>query len=381
MERITSKLTRVLVVTLLCAAAATTASSQQQPKVDLDALAVRGEAIVNADPDPLVAELHNQQPEGPSRRGFYIGMAISERHTLPGRNKDGICASLPADEPAGCSSAVSFSVERNRNAPLASRGAAIAKSDPAAARMRNATRDVFYKLGFDIGLAAAERQTLPGEGKDRLRDSLLPALREGFSDAVSYTLERNRNDAALGATTETSSAPPVGVASPEDSGGGALEKKRDRSRTSAAFQPENSIKVSVRYKKEFGYKGDTNAFGYVGPTSCDAFSISALPDPSVRLEYLIGIHSDSIMEEAGGYYMCSYLVSDLPLNQPIRVSVGMSGLGQAGPWKGGSQAQPPPGQQRTIIIVSGRDGGPLTLTPTQPRAQQLFEMVYTSQPH
>lgn len=30
---------------------------------------------------------------------------------------------------------------------------------------------------------------------------------------------------------------------------------------------------------------------------------------------------------------------------------------------------------RTIIIVSGRDGGPLTLTATQPRARQLFEMV------
>jgi hypothetical protein len=166
-----------------------------------------------------------------------------------------------------------------------------------------------------------------------------------------------------------------------DSRGGPLEKKRDPAGTRAAFQPENTIKVSVRYRTELGYEGDTNAFGNVGPTSCSAFSVSvAVGDGSTRPENLIRISSDSKMDEAGGYYQCNYLVSEIPLNQPIRVSVSVSGINQFGAWKGGSQAQPPPGQQRTIIIVSGRDGGPLMLTATQPRARQLFEMVYTSQP-
>ncbi len=45
MEKITSKLTRVLVVTLLCATVVTTASSQEQPKaIDLNALADRSAA-------------------------------------------------------------------------------------------------------------------------------------------------------------------------------------------------------------------------------------------------------------------------------------------------------------------------------------------------
>jgi len=86
------------------------------------------------------------------------------------------------------------------------------------------------------------------------------------------------------------------------------------------------------------------------------------------------------MDEVSDYYFCNYLVSDVPLNQPIIVNVGLSGIDQSAIWKGGSQGQPPPGHQRTIIIVSGREGTPLTLTATQPRARQLFEMVYASQP-
>ena len=214
MERIISKLTRVLVAVVVCAAAATSVRSQDKPNlIDVNALAARGEAIANE--DPLAVELRNQQPEGPARRGFDIGMGIADGQTLPGPGKDRICASLNPAEGRGCRIAVLFSVERNRNAVLASKGAAIATADPDAARRRNATSDVFYRLGFDIGLAAAEGQTLPGPGKDRLRDSLLPTLREGFSTAVSFTLERNRNDADLGATSGTTAGPAERAASNE----------------------------------------------------------------------------------------------------------------------------------------------------------------------
>ncbi len=210
MKRIQSKLTGAFVVLLLFAAAVTTANSQPPGKtIDLNALAARGEAIVNADPDPLVLELRNQQPEGPNQRGFYIGMAIAEGHTLPGPGKDRICASLPRGESQECSIAVSLSVDRNRNADLAARGAAIAKTDPLVARARtmvlarprdpnnpNPDRrspDVLYTLGFDIGMAAAEGQTAPGPGKQKIHDALSLRAQGGFATAVTFSLERNRN--------------------------------------------------------------------------------------------------------------------------------------------------------------------------------------------
>ena len=204
MERITRKVTRGLFVTLLCAATAATASSQEkQNLVDVNALAARGEAIVNADPDPLVAELRNQQPED-GQRGFYIGMGAAEGHTLPGRGKDRICASLPAAESRGCSIAVLFSVDRNRNAALAARGAAIAKTDPLVARARTmvparrvsdrpSSHDVLYTLGFDIGIAAAEGHTLPGPGKQKIHDALNSRSQTAFATAVTFSLDRNRN--------------------------------------------------------------------------------------------------------------------------------------------------------------------------------------------
>src|SRR5258708_4123924 len=123
----------------------------------------------------------------------------------------------------------------------------------------------------------------------------------------------------------------------------------DRIRT----QPLNSIQVQVRYKKEYGYKYDSGVFAGSGPSSFDAFSISARPDPSVGLEHLYGIHKMDKMVESNGFYVCDFLVTDLPLNAPIRVGVDLADQRNLPleAWKGGSQAQPPPGQQRTIIIV------------------------------
>jgi hypothetical protein len=203
MERITSKLMRVLVVTLSCAAAVTVVSSQEkQNLVDVNALAAKGEAIANADPDPLVAVLRNQQPEE-GQRGFYIGMGVAEGHTLPGPGKDRVCASLPAAESRGCSIAVLFSVDRNRNANLAARGAAIAKTDPFVAQARTilparrvsdrpSSPDVLYTLGFDIGIGAAEGHTLPGPGKQKIHDALNARSQIAFATAVTFSLDRNR---------------------------------------------------------------------------------------------------------------------------------------------------------------------------------------------
>jgi hypothetical protein len=138
------------------------------PGLEKTCLAVKkGEALANE--DPLAVELRNQQPNDSARQGFDIGMAVAEGNTLPGPGKDRACASLNSpEEQGGCRIAVSFSVERNRNAKFAEKGAEIAQADQGVAEARNTTTDVFYRLGFDIATGiygdpalGAHRATLP----------------------------------------------------------------------------------------------------------------------------------------------------------------------------------------------------------------------------
>ena len=164
--------------------------------IDLNALAARGEAIANA--DLLVAELRNQQAEGSSRRGFDIGIAAAERDTLPGAGKQKIHDSLTPTEQGGFDTAVSFSLERNRNADLAAKGVAIAKVDPIVERARTVETDAFYSLGFDIATGifgdpalGATGNTATGPGSLRIRDSLSAAGQRGFNASVTLHLSRN----------------------------------------------------------------------------------------------------------------------------------------------------------------------------------------------
>ena len=167
------------------------------------------------------------------------------------------------------------------------------------------------------------------------------------------------------------------------------DKDRTREYETITAQPLNSIQVQIRYRTEYGYKYDSGVFGGSGPSSCDAFSISAQPDPSVRQEHLFGIHKTDKMRESGGFYVCDFLITDLPLNAPIKVSVDLAERRSLPfeTWKGGSEAQPSQGQQRTIIIVSGRASREgraqdenVMLTETQPSATRIFEMVYAPAP-
>jgi hypothetical protein len=84
---------------------------------------------------------------------------------------------------------------------LAAKGPAIAEQDPLAVELREQQPDAAARRGFDIGMAAAENQTGPGPGKDRIRDSLPADERAGFIAAVAFSLERNKYAAraALGA--------------------------------------------------------------------------------------------------------------------------------------------------------------------------------------
>jgi hypothetical protein len=203
MKRMTLKLTRVLIVTLLCATGVTTASSQESPKVDENALAARGEEIANQ--DPLALELRNLLSGDPMRQGFYIGMAAAEGQTVPGPGKQKIHDSLSKDKQVGFSVAVSFSLERNRNAELAAVGAKIALADPLVAEARNARPPdellgwrsdiIFYRLGFDIATGifgdrarGALGNTATGPGSLKIRDSLSAAGQGGFNASVKLHL-------------------------------------------------------------------------------------------------------------------------------------------------------------------------------------------------
>lgn len=193
MEKASSKLRHPFVLLLILIAAVTTASSQQAP--DLDALAAKGEAIANA--DPLSSELRNQVSEGPSRRGFYIGMAVAEGQTLPGPGKDRLGNSLIPAEREGFKTAVSFSVDRNRNADLAKKGAVIATMDPTVAEARTVVKDVLYWLGFDIATGifgdpalGAQGKTAKGPGSLGIRDLLSDRAKSGFNASMEFHLRK-----------------------------------------------------------------------------------------------------------------------------------------------------------------------------------------------
>jgi hypothetical protein len=155
----------------------------------MDVLAAKGKAI--ALQDPLAVELRNREPAGPSRRGFDIGMAAAEGQTAPGPGKQKIHDALRPAEQIGFTTAVSFSLERNRNAEFATKGAAIAKVDPIVANARTVNPSVFYWLGFDIATGifgdlalGGEGHTSEGPGSQAIRDGLSAAGQKGFRAAV-----------------------------------------------------------------------------------------------------------------------------------------------------------------------------------------------------
>ncbi len=271
-------------------------------------------------------------------------------------------------------------LEAQCRAYLAAKGAAIAEADSIVAAARTAEPDVLYRQGFDIATGifgdpalGAQGNTATGPGSLGIRDSLSAAGQSGFNASVTLHLSRNYKRAS----GEVTSIDNFGKRN------AALDKAY------AELQPTNSVRVQVRYKKEYGYKYDSGVFAGSGPSSCDAFYVSAQPDASVRLEHPYSTHKIDKMRESEGFYVCDFLITDLPFNAPITVGVDLVDKRSLPfeTWKGGSQAQPPPGQQRAIIIVGGRasrerraQDGTVTLTQTQPRATQVFEMVYAAQP-
>jgi hypothetical protein len=121
------------------------------PPTKWDGLVATGEAL--AGQDPLTMLLRDQTLGGLLKRGFYIGLALGEKDTEPGKGKDKVRDSLSSTEQMGFVMALNFSLARNRNAKLAATGAAIAAADASIAGLRNLQPNAFYRLGFDVATA------------------------------------------------------------------------------------------------------------------------------------------------------------------------------------------------------------------------------------
>ena len=124
-------------------------------------------------------------------------MAVAEGHTAPGPGKDKIRDGLSQAEQIGFNTAVAFSLERNRNAEFAAKGAAIVKVDPIVAEARTVNPSVFYWLGFDIATGifgdpklGANGNTLIGPGSEKIRATLSPDGQKGFNDSLAFNVVR-----------------------------------------------------------------------------------------------------------------------------------------------------------------------------------------------
>jgi len=73
---------------------------------------------------------------------------------------------------------------------LAIKGAMITDADPLSLVLRSQQAAGAGQYGFDVGMAAAEKDTAPGPGKQHIRDSLPMDQQAGFDAAVMYSLER-----------------------------------------------------------------------------------------------------------------------------------------------------------------------------------------------
>jgi hypothetical protein len=161
----------------------------------MDVFAAKGEALAST--DPLATILREREPAGPSRRGFDIGMGVWDGNTLPGSGKDKIHDGLSPAEQIGFGSAAAFSMDRNKNIELASKGASIAKTDPLVAKARS-NASVLFTLGFDIAAGhfgdvalGGDGSTLEGPGSLAIQNGLSSDGQRGFREAVDLYVKQH----------------------------------------------------------------------------------------------------------------------------------------------------------------------------------------------
>lgn len=167
-----------------------------------------------AEADEAVKAVRSNEPDPLYQLGFDIATAIfgdkalgAQGNTATGPGSLGIRNSLSDDAKWGFDAAVKFHLSRGSGgtstsySAFAARGNELANADPLALELRSRQNAAGGQRGFDIAMGAAEGQTAPGPGKQRIRDSLPLAEQAGFDAALLYTLDRNRyaDRAAIGA--------------------------------------------------------------------------------------------------------------------------------------------------------------------------------------
>jgi len=161
-----------------------------------DTLSSKGEAIANA--DPLIGAIRDAQAVGACRRGFYVGLATEFNNTLWGPGAQSIKDGLDGAEQVGFNVAAALCLQRNNNADIAAKGAAIVKVDPTVAAARALKQPAgLYWLGFDIGTGifgdpalGALGNTLMGPGSEKIRASLDSDGRLGFDAGRDFNLKK-----------------------------------------------------------------------------------------------------------------------------------------------------------------------------------------------
>jgi len=143
----------------------------------------------------------------------------------------------------------------------------------------------------------------------------------------------------------------------------------------------------IRWKKELGLPYDASQVRAPYPL-CNIFRVritmqDAGPAGSFGSTRTLGdFDLSGNPVDLGEYYACGYGLADkglLPRNRTMVVSAELDTRvlrgRENGRWSVGSDALPPPGQQRTIIIIGGRNAG-ITLSENQTHATLDFEMLY-----
>ena len=143
----------------------------------------------------------------------------------------------------------------------------------------------------------------------------------------------------------------------------------------------------IRWKKELGLPYDASQVRAPYPV-CNIFRVrittqdAGSPGSFGTTRTLGDFDLSGNPSDLGEYYACSYGLADkglLPRNRTMVVSAELDTRvlrgRENGRWSVGSDALPPPGQQRTIIIIGGRNAG-ITLSENQTHAPLDFEMLY-----
>jgi hypothetical protein len=189
---------------LICAEARMTASSGAGPAKSL------GRVQTNSPPGPprsiCDAAKDARARNSPAAPGLERQCLASQPPAKSlGRVQSAFTAGPPrpicdvAKEARTRNSSAAPGLEAQCRAQLATRGEAIANQDPLTAELRSRARDASSLRGFDLGMAVAEKDTLPGPGKQAIHDALTGVEQQAFDAAVSLLLQRNRN-AELAAT-------------------------------------------------------------------------------------------------------------------------------------------------------------------------------------